>query len=378
MAPERRHDLDALRVLAVLVLLAYHASRPFDLEPWHVKSDAASVVVQLLGGVFTPWRLPLLFMVSGAGTFFALRRRTAGAYARERLTRLGVPLVAGMLIVVPPQVYVERISRWMPNRQSPRDFDGSFLAFYPHVFEGIYPHGNFSWHHLWFLVYLLVFSLVALPLFRWLRAGGPARARLGPLLERPGVVWLPALGLAVLHVALRGAFPPTNALVGDWWNLAHYFLVFVLGYALLTDETFCAAAVRRRHVAAALFVALTALRIGLVVTLPPAAPYSATYVLMLTLRGVLEWAALLAVLGYAHRHLTRPSPLLRWGGDRVYPFYVWHQTVIVVLAYWVLRWWVPDGVQYLGLLAGGFALTLLLCALVERTWLTRLLFGMRP
>jgi peptidoglycan/LPS O-acetylase OafA/YrhL len=379
VASTRRHDLDALRVLAVLVLLAYHASRPFDLEPWHAKSAWASAGVQLLGGIFTPWRLPLLFMVSGAGTYFALRRRSAGAYARERLVRLGVPLAVGMFVVVPPQVYVERISPWMPNRQSPIDFQGSYLAFQPRILDGVYPAGNFSWHHLWFLAYLLVFSLAALPLFQWLEASDRrVRERLAALLARPGALFLPIVPLAVVHVALRGAFPSTHALVGDWWNLAHYFVVFVLGYLLVTDPAFMAAAVRHRHPAATSFAALTVLRLGLILAWPPAAPYSRGYALQLVVRAALEWTALVAVLGYAHRGLDRPSPVLRWAGDRVYPFYVWHQTVLVVLAYWVLRWSAGPGPQYVALLLGGLAVSVLLCQLVARTRVTRLAFGMRP
>jgi hypothetical protein len=110
-----------------------------------------SLTLQLLGNLLTPWRLPLLFMISGLGTSYALGMRTTGRYVADRTTRLLIPLVAGMLIVVPPQVYLERIGTWMPRRMSPIDFHGSFLAFYPHIFDGIYPRGNFSWHHLWFL-----------------------------------------------------------------------------------------------------------------------------------------------------------------------------------------------------------------------------------
>jgi glucan biosynthesis protein C len=82
-----------------------------------------------------------------------------------------------MLLVIPPQVYFERIGTWMPRRMRPIDFHGSFIEFYPHIFDGVYPNGNFSWHHLWFLVYLFMFSLVALPLALPLRTTPAGDAR---------------------------------------------------------------------------------------------------------------------------------------------------------------------------------------------------------
>ncbi|HYE90313.1 MAG TPA: acyltransferase, partial [Terriglobales bacterium] len=304
----RRFDLDALRVLAVLVLLAYHSSRPFDTESWHVKSLELSRPLELLGYVFTPWRLPLLFMISGAGTYFALRTRTARVYLVDRAKRLLLPLAVGMFVVVPPQVYVERVNAWMPNRQSPIDFHGSYLAFLPRIVDGVYPHGNFSWHHLWFLVYLFVFSVLALPLFLALRTprGAAARDAVSAALARGAWIFLPAALLVAIHVGLRGAFPPNNALVGDWWNLAHYFVLFVAGYALVPDPKIGAAVERHRHLALLLAFILTVARIGVIVALGAPRPYTGHYVLALSLRGLTEWCALVAVLGYARRHLDRP------------------------------------------------------------------------
>ena len=162
-APARRHDFDALRVLAVVVLLFYHTSRPFDSEPFHLNNGELSLALELAGNFFTPWRLPLLFVVSGAGTWFSLGVRAPAVHVRERLTRLLLPLAVGMAIVIPPQVYLERISHGMPLRQSPFDFHGSYRACYgEHFTHGAYPDGHLSWHHLWFIAYLLIFSIVAL------------------------------------------------------------------------------------------------------------------------------------------------------------------------------------------------------------------------
>src|SRR5690606_7184264 len=143
--PDRRHDLDWLRVLAILLLVYFHTGMIFAAEwDWHIKNPETSRLVLEINYFMSRWRMPLLLMISGIGTSFALRRRTAGEYLRERTGRLLVPVVFGVLVIVPPQIYLERIA------------DGaaytSFLDFYLEVFTtGPYPEGNLSYHHLWFV-----------------------------------------------------------------------------------------------------------------------------------------------------------------------------------------------------------------------------------
>ena len=367
-------------MLAVLVLLVYHSTRPFDTEAWHLKNAELSRGLELFGYALTPWRLPLLFLISGAGTYFALRTRTASTYLRERVRRLLLPLAVGMALVIPPQVYVERVSPWMPNRLSPIDFEGSYLAFLPHAFTGAYPTGNLSWHHLWFFVYLFVYSVVALPLVLAMRTerGRVVTARIAGFLTTRGRVFVLALPLCAIHVALQGRFPLTNALIGDWWALTHYFALFVFGYVLLPDPRVTDAFVRHRHVALAAALVLTAARLTTIAWLGPAPAYSLRYAVMLTLRGLVEWCALVAVLGYARVFLQRPQRWLRWAGARVPPFYIWHQTLMVVIGVWIVRWNVGVAGKFMALALATLVLTLLICELVGRTRLTRAAFGMRP
>ena len=122
--PEWRHHIDWLRVPAVLLLVVFHCTRPFDSEPWHTQNKL-SLALERGAGFLLFWRMPLLFLVSGFGTYFALGFQCGARYARDRLLLLLVPLVVGMVVVLPPQVHVEHISPLMPDRQSPMDFAGS-------------------------------------------------------------------------------------------------------------------------------------------------------------------------------------------------------------------------------------------------------------
>ena len=128
--PERRYDIDALRVLAVLLLIFFHTAMIFAAwEKWHVRSEQMSVGLEWFIIFVHQWHMPLLFLLAGASTYYALFFRTPKTYASERFKRLFLPLLFGILVIVPPQVYIERISSWMTTRLSPINFEGSFFQF---------------------------------------------------------------------------------------------------------------------------------------------------------------------------------------------------------------------------------------------------------
>jgi fucose 4-O-acetylase-like acetyltransferase len=330
--PERRHDIDWLRVLAVLLLVVFHCTRPFDSEPWHARNDESSLALERGADFLRFWRMPLLFLVSGYGTYFALGFRSGARYARDRFLRLFVPLAVGMAVVVPPQVYVERISPWMRDRHSPIDFAGSYWEFYPQAFKGIYPGGNLSWHHLWFLAYLFVFSLAALPLFLWLRgpAGGRALDCAGAFLAHGRAVFLVGVPLAAVEIALRARWPTTHALYNDWANFAHSFVLFLYGYLLAAYPGFRTALERNRKPALLLGAGTAAVILaGVPLQEFFGGAWLPGYLARRTLAAVNEWSWVLAILGFGQAYLNRPGPALRYASEIVYPFYIWHQTVIV-------------------------------------------------
>jgi membrane-bound acyltransferase YfiQ involved in biofilm formation len=355
-------------VLAFGLLIFYHTGMVFVGWQFHLMSRPSSPALELPMEFVNQWRMPLLFVVSGVGVTFALGGRTAGQFALERLQRLLLPLVFGMLVVVVPQVYYERLSQGAGYT--------SLLDFYPHYFEGTYPKGNFTWNHLWFIAYLLPFSLFSLPLFLQLRKPGAQRvlARLSQWLEQPGRVLLFGLPLMLLQLVLRPYWPDHRNLVSDWFNVAFYLTLFVYGYLFGPLAGFWRAAERQRYV----FLAL-----GL-------AAFSFYYwtddyyyaliggAIKRAVQGFNCWCWVLVCVGFGRRYLNRNSPLLQRANEAVYPFYILHQTVLIVLAYYVLQWPATNAAQFLIIALGTFGCTGLLYAVIERFAVLRVLFGLKP
>ena len=374
--PARRYDIDALRVLAVLLLIYFHSARAFDRESWHIKNNEFSDGLGTFIGFVDLWHMPLFFILAGASTWLALGHRSGGQYIFERVRRLFVALLFGCLVVVPPQIYVERISSWCTHRQSPINFDGSYLQFYPHFFSGIYPTGNFSWHHLWFVAYLLTYSLVTLPLVLWMRRpdrGWPLVQRLTGAMAKGPRLLLACLPIMAAEMALRARFPGTHALYNDWAAHAHFVLVFLAGCLLVADERLAESVTRLKGLALGVGLLLATV---IWLTSGHTAPYSLRYFAQIACWIACQWCLLLGILGYAQTCLNRPSPLLRHAAEIAYPFYILHQTVIVALAYYVVRWQSTVAVKFLALSTASLATTIVLCELARQSNVTRFLFGM--
>lgn len=362
---ERRADLDYLRVVCIAILLAYHVGMFFVSWDWHLKNPQLLRAIEPPMAVLHVLRMPLLMLIAGAVTAHALGKRTLGAFAADRARRLLFPLVFGMLVVVPPQIYVERVWR--------REVGGSYLAFWPSVLAGRpYPEGNTSWHHLWFVAYLFAYCLAALPLFAWLRrpSGRAFLARFEAVMARGGALFLLFVPHALIRILLR-RYPETHDLLHDPQLLASYGWFFVVGHVLarcplLWEQL---AAQRRAHLAIAVVLLAVLLPAG---ELPFPLEHLAVW--------AMAWAGMLAALGYARAYVRARRPWLERAQELAYPFYIWHQTVIVVLAFCLLRWDPALGAwgRLPLLLAASFLVSWGLCELVARVPLLRPCFGMAP
>jgi hypothetical protein len=366
---DRRADLDWLRVTAFGLLILYHAGMAWSGWSWHI-TDADSAAWLREGMRFTNrWRMPLIFVVSGAAVMLALGKRSGGAFVLDRLKRLLLPLAFGMLVIVPPQVYAERIHRGQ--------FTGSYLDWLPHAFDGgAYPDGNISWHHLWFVAYVLILTLVLLPVFLWLR-----NARLEPayrVVARLHLYWLAALPLIAAHLWLAPISRNPNGLIGDWFGLVYYGVLLLYGALLFRSTALLDALQRARWASLAVGIAAFALLDLLFFTAvrPTITPDDRPLYALLSGINTLAW--LLAIVGLARRYLTRRPAFLAYATEAVYPFYILHQTITVIAVFWLVRTGLPVGAKFALAAVITFAGTWLLYEfVVRRIAVLRPLFGLK-
>jgi peptidoglycan/LPS O-acetylase OafA/YrhL len=266
-----------------------------------------------------------------------------------------------MFVIVAPQVYIERLFRGQ--------FVGGYLEFFfTRVLElRPYPEGDFSWHHLWFIAYLYVYVVALIPALFWWKH---ARIQL-----RPGL-WLFALGvpLGVNEALLKPFFPEAHNLLGDWYIFNHYLLLTIYGFLLASVSGSWDWLERRRRIALGLALtvlmgALASFRTGVIERDTAADALIA---------NLFTWFSLMTFLGYGRRYLSYSNRLLVWARDASYPIYILHQTVIIVLAWYIVAQPWSAGVKYVVVLIG----TMLACVLIyevciRRFGVMRLAFGMK-
>ena len=334
----RRYDLDWVRICAFALLIFYHVGMYYVTWGWHVKSPYASHTIEPLMLLTNPWRLSLLFLVSGVATAYLLERRGKAnqGFLGQRSTRLLVPLIFGMAVIVPPQSYLEVVEKLA--------YAGSYLDFlklYYSAYHGFCKGSDClilpTWNHLWFVAYLWVYTVVLYIVIRVLpKATQWMRAAVERALSGPGVLIWPVAFLALARVILGPLFPSNNALVGDWYNHATYGMTFLLGYALAGTSAPWIALERFRRTSLVLAILGWVFLASFNFFYNDDSNLSPSELMYITRRivfGVEQWVAIAAVLGFARRYLNHDNAARRYLTNAIFPIYILHQTIIVVIAH---------------------------------------------
>lgn len=366
---QRVNYLDWLRISAVLLLIPFHTARIFDVfESFYIKNSETSMALSAFVGFLDMWQMPLLFVLAGAATWFALGFRKPMQYAGERFKRLVVPLVFGTLVIVPPQMFLAQ--------KFHSQYPGSYWDFYPSFFQSLpvtdYPGVGFTFAHLWFILFLFPMSLIALPLFLYLRGKTGTRllARLTAFTTKPGAILLLALPL------------PFTTLVHEpiGHNFALYIILFVYGYVLMSNAGFQASLWRNRWIAVVLGVLGTAGAFALALgSGTRGEDFSVPSILFQFSFNFAGWFWIVAILGFGQKYLNAGNAVLRYANEAAYPVYILQQTVIIMIGYYVVQLPVDVWAKFVLIAVSALVATSGIYDLVvKRLSLMRFLFGMKP
>nr|WP_184798263.1 acyltransferase family protein [Nitrospirillum iridis] len=376
----RRPDLDWIRVLAFFTLIAFHVGMFYGPWEWHVKSPRAIPEMAPILMLTSPWRLTLLFLVSGAATRFMADKMTVRALTRVRLARLVPPLILAVLVLVPPQTYYQVIE------QAVTPVETFYPAFYLKYLTG---SGHWcrigdclttpTYNHMWFVSYLLIYSLALSAL---LALAGPRLRALGDMLEAQLTDWrllaLPLLALVALDL-LELRFPITHWMIHDWYNHLLSFTAFLFGFLIAKSLSLRDGFIRLRWWGLAIAVPAYALVAHYTWAHPfggPTPPLGLRAI-MRVVYATQQWGAIVAVLGFGARHLSHDSPTLRYLVQAVFPFYLVHQTIIVVAGHNLAPLGLPSGAEAAIILIITFGGCFATYEVVRRVNILRPWFGLK-
>lgn len=347
MTAERRYDIDWLRVIAIGLLLIYHIAIVF--QPWamfigFIKSDAPSEGLWTVMTMLNVWRIPLLFYVSGMGLFFAMRKRNWKEVMLERGKRILIPFVFGILAITPLHMLL-------------------FQQYY-HLPLGYYPHQG----HLWFLGNILVYVILLLPVFFYLRKNenGTVKRTLSKLMSHPGGPLLVSVFFAMEVLVVE---PSQFVLYAQTWHgFFHGLLAFFFGFLFMySGSAFWQTVSTWRWLYLVAAIAMYGVRLVIFGVESPG-----------YLMAIESNFWIFGLFGFGYKYLNRPGKTLTYLSQAAYPVYIIHMFALYAGAMLLLPLGMPNPLTFVSIVV----VTALVCFLlyefiIRRIGFLRPLFGLK-
>lgn len=374
---QRCHDIDWLRALAFILLIFYHIGMFYVSDwGWHVKSDYQSSTLQYFMLVVNPWRMPLIFFISGFALALVAQKFSASELLKIRFIRLFIPLVFASNIIIIPQPYFEAVQNY--------GYNGGFWQFALEYFKfdtELLPQmqnsdlGLYTWNHLWYLVYLWFYTIVFLIL-------SPALNMLVHLLEkRPlkpifHLIFLASI-ITLIEFFLEPNFPKSHALVDDWYNHARYFLLLLTGYFVARIPFLYWSIIQHLKVWLLAVMPLTILSLMVHKTNWFDTSILTSQLLITFCLVMSALCCLFCTVALCGRYLRYSNRVLRYLNEAILPWYILHQTVTIILAMLFASLSLGGIVEPILVILGTFLLCAILFELIKLSKATRFLFGMK-
>ncbi|MCJ8319154.1 MAG: acyltransferase family protein [Colwellia sp.] len=385
----RRYDIDWLRTLAFILLIFYHIGQFYVADwGWHVKSAYQSDFLKNIMLLVNQWRMPLIFLISGVALSLVEVKISSGKLLKVRFTRVLLPLIFGMFLIVPPQVYYELVQS--------EGYSASYVEFlklYLDINSRQYAEhqllssrtglslGLITYNHLWYLLYLFTYTLVYIAIKPLL-----VRINWQKITENTSAMAIVAIPFSLIlfydFILLRYFPDDTFVLIGDWYNHALYFTVFMFGYVLAKSDNMWQTLINNRNtwlVLAIISYSLVIIRFnrawGFDVDYNNASMVTQFFITALWSGNKVFW--LLAILGFSGAYLNKQHPVLSYMNDAVLPWYILHQTLIIIFAMWLAKFELGPVFEPILLILFTFIGCAVGYEVIKRFVVTRFIFGLK-
>lgn len=345
MADTRKHYIDNLRGLVLLILVPYHTAQAWNCwgEPNYIFFESNERISSFIV-FFSPYFMPLLFVLAGISTKYALNKRTNKEYLIERVKKLLVPMLFGTIVLVPVMTYLADRFNY--------SYKGGFLEHYAVFFskctDWTGADGGFNFGQFWFLLYLMVISIVGVGLINLLNK---IRINTGKGLSF-GIVLLMGLPLPILSELLS---------IGGK-SLVEYAYLFLLGYYVFTEESILKTIEKN---------CILLLVIGVIVSVWNVYLYiwaKTDLILLNTItKYISEWIMIIALIGFAKRYLNRNGKATTYLNKRAFLLYIYHFIWVVSFQY-ILSSFVENNtaVLFIATVLLSYAMTFISCEISIR------------
>ena len=347
--------IDNLRILCILLLFPYHTCMIYNNwgELFYITGKPLELP-SLFTNIVWPWWMYLLFTIAGISSYYALQRRSASAYAKERVSKLLLPLLVGLVIIIPVQAYIADIFY--------NNYSGGYFKHYGVFFTRFTyltgQDGGFTPGHLWFVLYLFAISMIMLPFMYWFQRRT----------KKSGTSKITVLQLLPMFLILLVCAPILE--IGGK-SLAEFMACFALGYFLLSKNSVQERLEKSRIPLMSLFIITIAIRLILSTT-----EYGDSILWAIEQR-MITWFGILAILGMGRKHLNYSNRITDYFSRAAFPLYYFHQSILVTVGFFTLKLIKVEWLQFFLIMTVTFLLTLLTYEVLRRFKLPCFLFGMR-
>ena len=297
----------------IFLLIPYHAAMAWNTwgEPNYIYFEGSKVISSIV--VFlSPYSMPLLFLIAGMCTRFALQKRTLRQYIAERFKKLLIPFIFGTLLIMPPMTYIADKFNY--------GYEGNLLKHYSVFFTKFTDltgaDGGFSAGHFWFILYLFVISVAAVGIIALQKKSMPKRKKDIPLY----LICLLGVPLPFL----------TELFSIGGKSFAEYMYIFMAGYYIFSKDD----VIRKTEKYKWLFlsVGLTAAVLNVYLFI-----WCDTQYLLLgaVMKFMSEWFMLIALVGMGKRYLNLSGKVSAYMSRRSFAFYIFHFIWVVLFQYFM-------------------------------------------